>query len=65
MQAVAEALVMTDCLPGLMLKRTDRHDEEMLRRRGIRRSCWAHPTIRCHASDNPWELDICTQPPWA
>ena len=28
MQAVAEALVMTDCLPGLMLKRTDRHDEE-------------------------------------
>jgi hypothetical protein len=28
MQAVGEALVMTDCLPGLMLKRTDRHDEE-------------------------------------
>jgi hypothetical protein len=28
MQAVAEALVMTDCLPGLMLKRTDRRDEE-------------------------------------
>ena len=28
MQAVAEALVMTDCLPGLMLKRTDRHDED-------------------------------------
>jgi len=28
MQAVAEALAMTDCLPGLMLKRTDRYDEE-------------------------------------
>jgi hypothetical protein len=27
-QALAEALVMTDCLPGLMLKRTDRRDEE-------------------------------------
>ena len=27
-QAVSEALVMTDCLPGLMLKRTDRRDEE-------------------------------------
>jgi hypothetical protein len=28
MQAAAEALVMTDCLPGLMLKRIDRRDEE-------------------------------------
>jgi len=28
LQALAEARVMTDCLPSLMLKRTDRHDEE-------------------------------------
>jgi len=28
MQAAAEALVMTDCLPVLMLKRTGRRDEE-------------------------------------